>query len=135
MYKAPELVLSAKRMYELPFQAIVNAASQLTIVSGLITFKFKVIQVKMFFGNDHINNVWHYWLIGRNSGGSTTTVPPDDNMFGLMSPIALFVGHNEVITAYPDFSWTEERGYIKLHINNVNTYIVTVKAICRIEEL
>jgi len=135
MFKAPKIEMFIKRAYEIPFSALVAATSQQTIVSGLISFKFRVTLVKMIFDTDHVNSVLYYWLIGRNNQGSTTGLPEGDNIFREIVPVNFFVGNGETRTLQPNVAWEEDKGYLKLHINNLNTYAVTVKATIGIQEL
>jgi len=134
-YKAPEFEIVAKKAYELPFNGSVGATAQLTFVSSMIAFQFKVTTIKIYFSNNHANGVRHYFLVGRNSQGSTTGIPEGDNMFGQISPSNYHIGDNETIVLHPYALWEEARGYIKVHINNLNAYAVAIKVIIVIEEI
>jgi len=134
MYRAPKIEVLQKKAYEIPFVQTVGATSQLTLISSLIPFLFKVIIVKIYFSANHANAVGHYILIGRNNQGSTTGIPEGENVLGPYVPLSPLVGDNETIVLQPNYVWPELKGYVKVHVNNARPYTVQIKVLVTIQE-
>ena len=126
-YVAPKFELKAGRIAEIPFYATVPAASQLTILSDMITFPFIVRNILIDFGADHLDAVLHYVLLSTSRTTSATAVPADTNAFSGLSPIGYAIGDNREKRYYPNIEWRETKSFIKVHAVNNNAYAVNIK--------
>jgi len=134
-YRAPKIEAFVRREIEIPMSAAIAAASQGTIVTGLITFPFKVVKVKMYFRNDAANLVRCYWLVSESSTGSTTGIPPGDNLFKESVPLPYFVGEDEIREVLCYYEDEDGNKHIKLHVDNAHTIAQEVQATVTIRRL
>ena len=114
VFKAPKLKLEPTVLAEIPFEGAVPAGGYLTLVSGLIPHKYRVIRAKMFFTAAAANLVRHRWFVSRNRSAPTTGWPTDTNLYGRLSPTATFVGQSLIRQVTANIGVLEEGTYLKL---------------------
>jgi hypothetical protein len=134
VFVAPEFKPVTRRVAQIPFTATVGAATQLTLVSSRITFKYKVTAVEIVFRDDAANLLQIYVLVSGNVNVSTTGVPPDPNVFSQYSSTPYFVGEGVVKKAECNVQAPDGYDFVKVHANNLNAYAQTVNVTVRIEE-
>jgi len=118
MFKAPKLDLKPTLLAEIPFQGTVAAGAYLTLVSGYIPHKYRVIRAKMFFTAAAANLVRHRWAVSRNRNAPTTGFPVDRNLYGRLSPTATFVGQSLIRQVTTNIEILEEGTYLKFSTHN-----------------
>lgn len=118
IFKAPVLDLESVKVVEIPFSGLVGAGAQLTLVSNMITYPFRILQCKMVFDRNARNLVHHYWLYAGDREGSTTGVPSGDNIYQKETPLGYFLGESLVRTVNSAIDILEVRRFIKLHTVN-----------------
>ena len=114
MFKAPKLELEPTLMAEIPFEGSVAAGGWLTLVSGYIPHRYRVIKAKMFFTHDARNLVMHRLFVSRSSIAPTTGWPTDTNLYGRLSPTATFIGQGIIRQVPANVEVLEEGTYLKL---------------------
>lgn len=124
-----------KRQVELNFYGTVAAAGQATALSGLITYKYRILQAKMIFTDDANNNIVISWFISPNSSTSATGAPSGQNIFGRENPNTAFIGDNLVRVVNCNVKVEEEGTYIKLYVVNNGTAVFTFNCALVIQEL
>ena len=134
-FKAPRFEMVGKRVAELPFSGTIAAGGFLTIVSSMITYKFRILKVKMIFTEDANNWIVHEWLISGNRSTSTTGRPSGTNIFGRESPVSSFAGKAIVRNIACSIEVREERNYIKLYTRSTSPYAYFVNGTITIEEI
>jgi len=112
-FKAPTLDLKPTILAEIPFEGAVLAGGYLTLVSGYIPYKYRVIRAKMFFTAAASNLVRHRWYVGRSPNAPTGDWPTDTNLYGRLSPTATFIGWSLVRQVTTNVEVLEEGTYIK----------------------
>jgi hypothetical protein len=122
-----------KAQVNIPFMGTVGASTQLTLVSGMITFPFKIVGAEITFRDDAANSLRIYVLVSANTNTSTTDVPPDTNAFSQYSPTPYFVGEGTIKRASCFLPAFKGGMYIKVHANNLNAYAQTINATVTIE--
>lgn len=122
VFKAPKFELFEKRTEEIPFSGTIAAGAHLTMLSGSISYPFRVLQATMVFTNDADNNIRVYWLVSHEISTSTTAVPTGTYIFGRGSPTPYFVGKATVKRAYGNVKFEEAGLYIKCHVHNNGPY-------------
>lgn len=113
-FKAPKLKMSPILMAEIPFQGMVAAGAFLTLVSGYIPFRFRVVRVKMFFTLAAQNLVQHRWYVSRTRQAVTGGWPTDTNLYGRLSPTATFVGQSLIRQAQTNIEVFEKGTHLKM---------------------
>ena len=113
-FKAPKLDLKPTILAEIPFEGTVGAGAYLTLVSGYIPHKYRVIRAKMFFTAAAANLVRHRWYVSRNVNAPTTSWPGDTNLYGRLSPTATFIGQSLIRQVTTNIEVLEEGTYLKL---------------------
>jgi len=135
MYKAPKFELFTKKVVEIQFTGSIGVGAYLTLVSSLITFPFRILQLKMIFGEEANNLVQHGWFLSGNSGVSVTGVPSGDNIASKESPNPFFIGKNILRVININIEVKEGRQYIKLYTYNANSYVYNINCSIVIQEL
>jgi len=118
IYKAPVLDLDVKSTIEIPLTRTIGAGAQDTRVSGMITYPFRIIQTKMFFGRNARNLIQYYWLYSSENSESTTGIPSGKNIYTKLTPLVYFIGEAEIKTINSQIDVLDKDQYIKLHIVN-----------------
>jgi len=113
-FKAPTLDLKPTLLAEIPFEGTVAAGGYLTLVSGYIPHKYRVIRAKMFFTNVAANLVRHRWYVSRTTMAPATEWPNDTNLYGRLSPTATFIGQSLIRQVTTNVEVLEEGTYLKL---------------------
>lgn len=134
-YTPPILQVVKKDEYALPFEVIVGATAQLALSSTQIVFPYTVREVITYFPDDAINNVRAYWLVGTTNSTSTIAISEGSNLLAPLNPVGYLIGHADRISIALRRTVTLRSSYIKLHINNLNAYGVTVFGTVRIRVL
>jgi len=134
-YVAPKFELLTKRTVEIPFTSIINTLTHLTLVSGMIPYPFRILQCKMIFTDDANNLVQHAWLTSGNISVSTTGLPSGDNIFGVESPTAVFIGKGIIRRVNTNIEFISPRLYIKLYTYNGLGYAYRINCSIIIQEL
>lgn len=137
-YVAPKFELKAKRVAELSFRGTVAAGvptSYLAIVSGRITYPFRIIQAKMIFTDEANNWIEHRWYTSTNLNLPTTDFPSDDNIFGRESPSSGFIGKAIIRIVNTSVEYPEGDVFIKLGTRNTGPYAYAVNCSITIEEI
>lgn len=124
-----------KRQVEINFNGTLATGAFLSVVAGPITYRFRIIQVKMIFTDDANNLVEHGWFISSNAGVSTTGFPSGDNIFSVESPATLFVGKHIVRIANTNVKIDEINRYIKLYTHNTCGTVYAFNCAIVIQEL
>lgn len=91
-FKAPKFELPPKRVVEIPFTGTVGTLTYLTLLSGMITYPFRITRAKMVFPYSAANLVEHRIYYSRTPSAPTTGWPTDVNIFGREAPVAGFIG-------------------------------------------
>jgi len=118
--KIPDLLTTSQRVIEIPFNAIVPAGGNITLVSSLIPYAFRVLRIKMVFDNNSQNLLRVRWFISTSGGTSLTGQPSGDDIVATESPTPSFVGSNLVTTANINVDYPSDRHYIKMYAENGN---------------
>jgi hypothetical protein len=135
VFVAPEYKPVTRHVAQIPFTATVGVTTQLTLVSNRITFKYKVTAVEIVFRDDTANALQIYVLVSNNTNTSTTTVPPDLNIFSTYSATPYFVGEGSIKKAECSVLAPDGYPYVKVHAINLNAYTQTVNVTVTIEEV
>lgn len=120
IFTAPPFEVPPRRRVEVPFSGTVAALGYLTLVSGMITYPFRIVKAKMFFTDDAFNLVEMRWFISRSSNAPTGDFPTDDNVFGRESPTAGFIGRGIVRVVDCDIEVPGGMVHLKLSAYNGN---------------
>lgn len=124
-----------KRLYEIPFASAVAANTQLTILSDALTFPFQILEAKMFFDTDHINNVRYYFKYSSNRTLGTTAPPPDPNICSPLVSQVYFVGNGFMRKARTNLKVVDLPAYLKVHIDNTNAWAIQANASILLTEI
>jgi len=124
-----------KPTYEIPLVGVIGAGAQGAIVSGKIDKPFRINGIIIIFGSDHVDNVFHYFLVGDTNQVSTASISTGDNIVPPDSPTPYFIGHNmirhiKIIKEFPNGN-----RYLKCHVVNNNGYAIVVNASIIVEEI
>jgi hypothetical protein len=124
-----------KRIRTIPFDAVLAAGTNNTIIAGQISFRYRITEVEIVFQDNANNQLLVYVLVSKNSNISTTTVPPDYNIFSEFATTPYIVG--EGMIKHIDVNHEVEDGevYIKIYASNLNTYAQVVNVTVKIEEV
>ncbi len=112
-FKAPKMELEPTVLAEIPFEGLVAAGGYLTLVSGYIPYKYRVIRVKMFFTLVAANRVQHRWFVSRTRQAPTGDWPTDTNLYGRLSPTATFIGQSLIRQVQTNIEILEEGTHLK----------------------
>ncbi|GAI65735.1 unnamed protein product [marine sediment metagenome] len=117
-FKAPKLELKPTILAEIPFEGAVAGGGYLTLVSGYIPHRYRVIRAKMFFTAAAANLVQHRWYVSRDSTAPPAAWPMDTNLYGRLSPTATFVGLSLIRQVAANIEVLEEGTYLKFSTFN-----------------
>jgi len=131
----PEFALKPVRQVEIPFRIAVPTLGYRSVVSGLVSYPFKVVQAKMVFSEEANNLVEHGWFTDINDGVSTTGPPPGDNIFGREGAGAYFTGKGVVKTANTNVEFPTYGLYIKFYTFNGCAYAYTANGSIVIQQI
>lgn len=134
-FKAPTLNLEPLTVAEIPFEGTVANGAYLTLVSGYIPFKYRVVRVKIFFTAAAASLVRVRFYVSRNSMNPTTGWPGDTNLFGRLSPTATFIGQSLIREAPANIEVQEEGTFLKMAAYNTSGAAYQVNGAIRIEEI
>jgi hypothetical protein len=125
----------AKRILTIPFMAVLPANTSITILAGQIPFLYRVTNAEIIFRDDANNNLLIYIFTSKSQTLSTTTPPPDTNIFSQYSSTPYFIGEGLIKTV--SCSYIAENGdfYLKVYASNLNNYVQTVNVTVTIEEM
>lgn len=132
------VILSAEQMNRktvIPFNAVVGAGANVTIVSSKIDIRRKITKIEIHFpdnANDLLRVSAH---VDDNETASTTNAPSGTNLISRFSSTPYVIGHGSVVVmdiAYiPSFYQT----YIKAYFANTNAYAVTATVLITVESI
>jgi hypothetical protein len=135
VFKCPRFQVNDKRTFEVQFTGVVAAGAGLTLVSNRIAFKFRIVQLKMFFSDEA--NFWirHRWFVGSGVSAPTTAPPTDYDVIASESGEVEFTGKGIIRVSACDFSAPNAGMYLKLYTVSSSPYAYTINASALIEEL
>lgn len=124
-----------KPTYEIPLIGVVGANAQQGFTSGRITFPFRINGIVVIFGDDHIDNVLHYFLTDETNNVSAANISTGDNVIPPASPTPYFIGHSMIrkIRFIKDFP--EGDLFLKVHVVNGNAWAINVNIAFIIEAI
>jgi hypothetical protein len=135
VFRCPRFQIGENRQFEIQFTGVCPAGSGLTLVSNKIGFKFRVIQVKMFFLDEANNWIRHRWYASSSPFAPSTAPPPDTNIFSTESGDVEFIGKGIIRVAACNFETLNVGMYIKLYTDSDSPYDYSVNGSCVIEEI
>jgi hypothetical protein len=124
-----------KRILVIPFMANLAAATNQTLIAGKIPFWYRVIETEIVFRDDAANNLLIYVFASKSATISTTTPPPDTNIFSQYSSTPYFIGEGLIKKVSCNFMVENGDFYLKVYASNLNAYAQTVNVTVKIEEI
>jgi len=139
-FKAPAFELKPRRVVTIPFRANLIAGSDECVATNLITYPFRIIEVRMIFTDDANHWIRHMWLVGRSLSAFTVATPAQgppgiDNIFQRESPAADFSGKAIIRVVPCAVEFPEGMMYIHLHTDNTGPYAYDYAASVTIEAM
>lgn len=124
-----------KPSYEVPLIGLIGANAQGGIASDIIDVPFRINGLVIVFGDDHVDNVLHYFLVDDTNSVDTTAMSTGRNIISPRSPYPYFIGHSmirgiKVIREFPEGNY-----YLKVHVVNNNAYQIQVNVYVIVEEI
>ena len=106
----------------IPFKDTVSASSEKTAVSKRIPFPYLIKNVKIYFppGSELLTQ-YKIFVAGDDSAPATGE-PSGDNVFGTLGQVSYFVGDNSWIDMDADFLVQESNTFLKVYINNTDSW-------------
>lgn len=135
VFKARKLEMRPTLLAEIPFEGLVAAGAYLTLVSGYIPHKYRVIRAKMFFTLAAANLVEHRWFVSRTMNAPTGDWPTDTNLYSRLSPTGTFVGMSLIRQVSANIRVLDEGTYLKLGTFNGTGAAYRVNGSITIEEI
>lgn len=129
------ITVELKPSYEVPLVGVCGANAQTAIVSGVIVNAFRINGAVVIFGDDHIDNVLHYLLVGDTNNISTTNISEGNNIIPPPSPSRFFIGHSMIRKIHVIREYPKGDKYIKCHVVNNNAYAININSSIIIEEV
>lgn len=127
--------ITLKPSYEIPLVGVVGANAQTAFISGRITVPFRVNGIVIVFGDDHVDNVLHYFLTDDTQNISTTSISTGDHLIPISYPNRYFIGHSMIRRVHIIREFPEGGLILKCHVVNNNAYQITVNAAIVVEEI
>ena len=124
-----------KQILVVPFMANLAANTNLTLLAGKIPFWYRIIECEIVFRDDAANNLLIYVFAAKSATLSTTTPPPDTNIFSQYSQTPYFLGEGLIKTVNCNYLVENGDYYLKVFAQNLNTYAQTVNVTVKIEEV
>jgi hypothetical protein len=115
--------------------ANIPALTNLTLLAGKIPFWYRVIEAEIVFRDDAANNLLIYVFAAKSATLSTTTPPPDTNIFSRYSSTPYFIGEGLIKTVVCNYLVENGDYYLKIFASNLNAYAQTVNVTVKIEEV
>jgi hypothetical protein len=97
-----------------------GAGAQITGVSGGITFRYRIVKVKVFYLDNAVPDLRYYVLVGSTPGGSTTGLPEGDSIFSPYSTTLFLRGSQGMRECEPMLIVDSTRSFLKVHCWNVD---------------
>ena len=136
VFNTPEIQYPTKKQIVIPLaQAVLNAGAQQTLVSSLITFPFRIVQVKMFFSFTTQSLVRYYWLVSSSNDISNAGLPSGDNPFSGFGTLPYFVGEGIMRKEPCAYEDNVGKKYVKLHVQNNSPIAQPINASVVVQEL
>lgn len=129
------IIGTPKRILTIPFMANLAANTNVTLLAGKIPFRYRVTEAEIVFRDDANNLLLIYIFVSKSATLSTTTPPPDSNVFSQFSPTPYFIGENLVKHVNCVYDVQDGEYYIKVYASNLNAYAQTVNVTVKIEEI
>lgn len=115
---APIIAVESNR-YVIQFGGLALAAgAQITGVSGGITFRYRILKVKVFFLDNAVPDLRYYVFMGSTPGGSTTGLPEGTSIFAPYSMTQMIRGSQGMRECEPMMIVDSTRSYLKVHCEN-----------------
>jgi hypothetical protein len=124
-----------KLVLEIPFQVTLLTLTQNTVVVGPIPFPFRIIGTRSTGAVTANIDVQYYFLVSGNPNTSTTGVPPDDNIYGSVSPTAFWRSDTINELHILNYKVAERNRYLKVHFVNNDAITRFMQASITIEQL
>lgn len=136
-FEAPKFEAARKRVLELVFSGRVTpvAPATLTIVSGLITYPFRITNVKMIFTDDANNLITHQWFVATNPSVADPAAPSGTDIFLGTPPVSNFAGKAIIRNVMCNIEVRQRSTYLKLYAVSTSPYAYFVNCTITIEEL
>jgi hypothetical protein len=125
----------SKQILVIPFMANLAANTNLTLLAGKIPFWYRVTECEIIFRDDAANNLLIYVFAAKGATISTTTPPPDTNIFSRYSSTPYFIGEGLIKTVSCNYLVENGEYYLKVYASNLNAYAQTVNVTVKIEEV
>lgn len=140
-FKAPTFELKPRRVVTIPFRGNLATVSDICDATNLITYPFRIIEVKMIFTDEANNWIRHRWLAARTRRTFPATtapiagVPGIDNIFQRESPAAEFRGKAIIRVVPCAIEFPEGMMFIYLYTHNAGPYAYEYAASVTIEAM
>jgi hypothetical protein len=129
------ITLVPKRIRVIPFNAVLPAGSNVTILAGQISFRYRIVEVEIVFQDDANSQLLIYVLVSKNSNLSTTTVPPDYNIFSEYASTPYIIGEGLIKNITCSHQVEDGEVYIKVYASNLSAWAQVVNVTVKIEEV
>jgi hypothetical protein len=129
------IVGTAKQILVIPFNAVLPALTNITLLAGKIGFRYRVVEAEIVFTDDANNLLLVYFFTANNSSINNTVPPPDSNIFSRYSPTPYFIGEGLIKHVECNVLAGDNEFFIKLYASNLNNYPQVVNASIKIEEV
>ena|SRR3989304_758255 len=118
-YVIPTVKIVEGPIYVIQFSGVgLAAGAQITLVSGQISFRYRILKVKVFFGDDAVPDMRYYPMVGFTPGGSTTGLPEGQSIFAPLSPQSFMRAGFGKRECEPNLIVDSDRSYLKIHVQN-----------------
>lgn len=135
--ETPPIIPVDRPIYVIQFSGVgLAAGAQITLVSGQLSFRYRILKVKVFFGDDAVPDMRYYPMVGSTQGGSTTGLPEGQSIFAPLSPQAFMRAGYGKRECEPMLVIDSTRSYLKVHVqNNDAVYAIGYAAEITIQRL
>lgn len=134
-FQVPSFQMALKRQVEIEFHGTVPTLGYLTVSAGPITYKFRIINVKLYFDQEADNLLEYRLYTSPGRLEPTGYWPADFNLFGAESPTAGFFGRSIVKELNTGIEVGEVNQCIKFAAHNLNTYACFASASVTLQEI
>jgi hypothetical protein len=116
---APIIAVESNR-YVIQFGgAALAAGAQITSVSGGITFRYRILKVKIFYLDDAVPGMVYHVLVGSTPGGNIAGLPEGQSIFSPYSTTTEIRGSQGTRIMEPMLIVDSTRSYLKVHVQNL----------------
>lgn len=132
-FVAPRFELVGKRVAELPFSGTVAAGGTLTLVSGMITYFFRIKRVKMIITDDANNLITHQWFVSSDPSVADPLAPSGTDIFMGQGAVATFTGKAIIRNVDCNIEVRQRSTYLKLFVVSTSPYAYFVNGTMTVE--